>query len=58
MTGYYDMPWVKPFVSWLQNQGPEILAVICVAIGIVSIVIGLLAPTWLKLLWAVYMLSP
>ena len=55
---YSDMPWVKPFHQWLTSQGPNALTLILIAIGVITILIGLFGTTAMKILWGVYLLSP
>ena len=55
---YKELPWVAPFTHWLETQGPEALTIIMVMIGIITILVGLLAPTSIKILLGVYLLAP
>jgi hypothetical protein len=52
------MPWVAPFHQWLTSQGPNALTLILIAIGVITILIGLFGTTAMKILWGVYLLSP
>jgi len=57
-NAYLNAPWVKPVTDWLSNEGPEMLTLIGIALGAVTILISVFAPTPVKFLWIVFMLSP
>ncbi len=58
MNSYLNMPWVKPFAEWLRSQNSTGLTLIGIGLGVITIVIAIFAPNWLKLLWIAFMLSP